>query len=94
MTRRMLAAIVLCAALPALAPLRAQPAEPKLNTDPGAAQIISSDIDNFWKAFDAATPENNLYVFRDQYIRKGSRGLKEFTELRIGRGGDGSSFGW
>lgn len=58
--------------------------EKKLNSDPDAAQIISSDINNFWKAFDAAKPENNLYVFRDQYIRKGSRGLQEFTLYRIG----------
>lgn len=84
MSRWMAAAIVLCTALFSLPPLHAQPAETKLNADPGAAQIISSDIDNFWKAFDAATPENNLYVFRDQYIRKGSKGLREFTELRIG----------
>lgn len=75
---------MLCTAFLHLPPLGAQPVEPKLNADPGAAQIISSDIDNFWKAYDAATPENNLYVFRDQYIRKGSRGLKELTELRIG----------
>lgn len=62
----------------------AQPAEKKLNSSPEAAQIISSDIDNFWKAFDAAKPENSLYVYRDEYIRKGSPGLQEFTLYRIG----------
>lgn len=56
----------------------------KKNTDPDAAQIVTSDIALFWKAYDMATPENNLYVFRDQYLRKGSLGLKEFTRLRIG----------
>lgn len=61
----------------------AQPAT-KLNANPDAAQIISSDIDNFWKAYDSARPENSLYVFRDQYLRKGSQGLKEFTLHRIG----------
>jgi len=56
----------------------------KKNTDPDAAQIITSDIALFWKAYDLATPENNLCAFRDQYLRKGSLGLKEFTRLRIG----------
>src|SRR5688572_14093944 len=51
--------------------------EKKLNSDPDAAQIISSDIDVFWKAYDVAKPENSLYVFRDQYLRKGSKGLQE-----------------
>lgn len=55
-----------------------------LNVDPNAAQIVTSDIDLFWKAFDKAKPENSLYVFRDEYIRKGSSGLKEFTAYRIG----------
>ncbi len=55
-----------------------------LNLDPNAAQIVTSDIDLFWKAFDKAKPENSLYVFRDEYIRKGSSGLKEFTAYRIG----------
>lgn len=55
-----------------------------LNTDPNTVQIISSDIDLFWRAFDRAKPENSLYVFRDEYLRKGSVGLKQFTENRIG----------
>lgn len=63
-----------------------QTAEAKktLNTDPDKVQIISSDIDLFWKAYDKAKPENSLYVYRDEYIRKGSIGLKDFTEYRIG----------
>ena len=55
-----------------------------LNTNPDTVQIVSSDIDLFWKAFDKAKPENSLYVFRDEYIRKGSLGLKDFTAYRIG----------
>ncbi len=54
------------------------------NTNPDAAQIVTSDIELFWKAYDKAKPENNLNVFRDEYLRKGSVGLKEFTRLRIG----------
>lgn len=62
----------------------AQQADVRLNTDPDKAEIISSDIDLFWKAYDRAKPDNSLYVFRDEYLRKGSRGLKEFTANRIG----------
>ncbi len=54
-----------------------------LNTDPDKAQIVSSDIDLFWKAYDKARPENSLYIFRDEYLRKGSKGLKEFTAYRV-----------
>lgn len=64
----------------------AQPAAaPKktLNGDPNMAQIVSSDIDLFWKAYDKAKPENNINVFRDEYLRKGSIGLKDFTATRI-----------
>lgn len=55
-----------------------------LNTDPDKAKIVSSDIDLFWKAYDKAKPENNINVFRDEYIRKGSIGLRDFTTTRIG----------
>ncbi len=54
------------------------------NTDPDAAQIVTSDIELFWKAYDKAKPENNLIVYRDDYLKKGSAGLKEFQRLRIG----------
>lgn len=54
------------------------------NSDPEAAKLIWSDIDLFWKAYDKATPENNLIVYRDEYLRKGSAGLQDFTRLRIG----------
>ena len=54
------------------------------NKDPNAAKLVSSDIDLFWKAYDKATPTNDLYVYRDEYLRKGSDGLKAFTSMRIG----------
>ena len=57
--------------------------ERRKNLDPNAAQIVTSDIDLFWKAYDQAKPENDLIVFRDQYLRKGSVGLKAFTRARI-----------
>ena len=54
------------------------------NRDPNAAKLVTSDIDLFWEAYDKATPTNDLYVYRDEYLRKGSDGLKAFAELRIG----------
>ena len=54
------------------------------NRDPNVAKLVTSDIDLFWKAYDKATPANDLYVYRDEYLRKGSDGLKAFTEMRVG----------
>ncbi|HNU09087.1 MAG TPA: DUF2268 domain-containing putative Zn-dependent protease, partial [Pyrinomonadaceae bacterium] len=48
------------------------------------AQIVTSDIELFWKAYDKATPANDLIVYRDEYLKKGSPGLQAFTALRIG----------
>ena len=55
-----------------------------LNKDPDAARFVTSDIDLFWRAYDKATPANDLVVYRDEYLEKGSEGLKEFNTLRIG----------
>jgi hypothetical protein len=52
--------------------------------DPDAARLVTSDIELFWKAFDKATPENDLFVYRDEYLAKGSEGLKAFRQMRIG----------
>lgn len=54
----------------------------KLNPDPEAVQFVTSDISLFWKAYDAAKPENDINVFRDQFLRKGSVGLKEFAQKK------------
>jgi hypothetical protein len=54
------------------------------NQNPETVKFVTSDIELFWKAYDKAKPENNLIVYRDEYLKKGSDGLKEFTKLRIG----------
>lgn len=54
------------------------------NTNPDAAKFVTSDIDLFWAAYDKAKPENDLIVYRDEYLKKGSVGLQEFARLRIG----------
>jgi hypothetical protein len=54
------------------------------NTNPETVKFVTSDIDLFWAAYERATPENDLIVYRDEYLKKGSVGLQEFTKLRIG----------
>ncbi|HSI89055.1 MAG TPA: DUF2268 domain-containing putative Zn-dependent protease [Pyrinomonadaceae bacterium] len=75
-----LTSIVLIAAICVTASL----AQSEINTDPDAAKFVTTDIELFWKAYDKATPENDLIVFRDEYLKIGSEGLKEFSRLRIG----------
>lgn len=57
---------------------------PIMNQNPETVKFVTSDINLFWKAYDLAKPENNINVFRDEYLRKGSAGLEEFRKLRIG----------
>jgi hypothetical protein len=59
-------------------------AQKKPNHDPAAAELVFSDIDLFWKAYDRAKPENRVEVLREDYLNKGSLGLKAFTRVRIG----------
>jgi hypothetical protein len=59
-------------------------AQATTNTNPDAAKFVTSDINLFWAAYDKAKPENDLIVYRDEYLKKGSVGLQEFTRLRIG----------
>lgn len=53
------------------------------NRDPLKTEIITSDIDNFWTAFEAAKPDFNPEVFQTLYLDKGSKGVKGFTPGRI-----------
>jgi len=54
-----------------------------INQNPEKAEIVASDIALFWRAYDMATPENNLIIYRDEYLKKGSVGLQEFLRIRI-----------
>jgi hypothetical protein len=57
------------------------------NTDPNKAKFVTSDIDNFWCAFDLAAKETDrekkIEIFQREYLDKGSIGLKDFLRLRI-----------
>lgn len=60
---------------------------PQLNHDPATVKFVTSDIDNFWRAYDLAAKETDkakrVAIFQTEYLDKGSPGLKDFLRLRI-----------
>src|SRR2546429_7255290 len=54
--------------------------------DPDAARLVTSDIPNFWGAFDRA-PLTNVAALADAfqrgYLDVGSAGLRDFTRFRL-----------
>jgi Predicted Zn-dependent protease (DUF2268) len=48
-----------------------------------AVSLVTSDIENFWKAYDASEPGNREAAFQKLYLDAGSAGLKDFVKLRI-----------
>jgi hypothetical protein len=87
-----LATALMCAGLAAMsiAPLSSARQELKANDsasqfskDPDSAQIVTRDIDNFWRAYDRAGANDAVEVFQEEYVDKGSIGLRDFVELRI-----------
>ncbi len=86
-----LAAIVVCFVVCALAAV-AQTGEPQVNRDPNKVKFVTSDIDNFWRAYDLAVKESDqtkrIAVFQTEYLDKGSVGLTDFVRLRIKRAKD------
>lgn len=53
------------------------------STNPDDAELVTRDIANFWRAYDQAGPNDACGVFQDEYINKGSIGLRDFVQLRI-----------
>ncbi len=53
------------------------------NKNPLKAEIITSDLDNFWVAFEASRPDFKPAVLQREYLDKGSNGVKGFTKGRI-----------
>lgn len=53
-----------------------------LSTKMNAQQIITTDIDNFWIAYDSVNKvkENKTSVFKQLYLDKGTIGLKDFVK--------------
>ena len=60
---------------------------PQLNRDPETVKFVTSDIGNFWLAYDLAAKETDkakrAAIFQTEYLDKGSPGLKDFLRLRI-----------
>ena len=60
---------------------------PQLNRDPAQVKFVTSDIGNFWRAYDLAAKETDkakrVAIFQTEYFDKGSPGLKDFQRLRI-----------
>ena len=59
----------------------------QLNRDPKTVKFVTSDVDNFWAAYDIAAKETDrskrVAIFQSQYLDRGSAGLKDFIRLRI-----------
>ena len=53
--------------------------------DPPRAQIVTSDVEHFWRAFDDASkrPQSErVEVYRKEYLDAASQGLKDFIAFR------------
>jgi len=51
--------------------------------DPYKAEIVYSDIDLFWKAYDRIKEDDAKNPFEEYYLKKGSVGLRDFVPERI-----------
>jgi hypothetical protein len=53
-------------------------------SNPDNMQVLTSDIDNFWKVFDKINKPGADKLLMNEYIMKGSQGLRTFFEVRMG----------
>ena len=65
----------------------AQTSEPQVNRDPNKVRFVTTDIDNFWRAYDLTVKETDqtrrIAIYQTEYLDKGSAGLQDFVRLRI-----------
>lgn len=65
----------------------AQTSKSPVNHDPDKVKFVTSDINNFWRAFDLARKETDreakIAIFQKEYLDQGSAGLQDFVRLRI-----------
>lgn len=47
-------------------------------------ELVTSDIENFWKAYDQSEPGNRAPTLQELYLNAGSPGLRDFLRIRIG----------
>ncbi|GEQ84999.1 hypothetical protein ULMS_05070 [Patiriisocius marinistellae] len=57
----------------------------KVYSEPNSSKIYTSDIKNFYKAFDLAINDtiNAKNIFKKEYFSKGTKGLKDFYKTKI-----------
>ena len=57
----------------------------KTSENPADSELITSDIDHFYDAFDLARKDttNAEQIFKEYYFKKGSKGLKDFYKTKI-----------
>jgi hypothetical protein len=73
--------------MPEWAPLLARIEKVKTSTnDPLKAKLISTDINNFWKAYDLAQKDtaNRLAIYKKYYIDPGTAGLQDYFAIKVG----------
>src|SRR6478672_10954366 len=61
---------------------------PSVPRDPERALLVTSDIANFWNAYDRAqsTTDGAARAYLDLYIRRGSPGLHDWVQSRLASG--------
>ena len=52
------------------------------NSDPVRAEVVTSDIDNFWRAYDAGGKDGSESAFQREYLDRASTGLRAFASSR------------
>jgi hypothetical protein len=84
MFQKCLAAVMLLGAAYGLA------AQGPVVHDPDRARLVTSDISNFWRAYDRATSvgaaDERARIYVESYIRPGSIGLRDWTTSRLESG--------
>ena len=60
--------------------------EKKKLSDPQNVQLVTTDIHNFWTAYDMAAKDtaNRKQIFIDQYFNKATPGLQDYFKTKIG----------
>lgn len=75
-------AMLLVALLGACGESTAPPPAALYAADPAGAVFVTSDIDNFWRAYDAFRQNGTSAAFQAEYLDRASDGLRDFIQAR------------
>ena len=58
---------------------------PTTTKDPDKVKLVTSDIHNFWKAYDLAQKDtaSRLSIYRKYYVEPGSEGLQDYFAIKV-----------